>query len=264
LLPPNWREEIILEGVPLGLTLNELKQVISERESVKIADPYNEVDTDKLKVMVDLFTRDHPLLSNSKSRTSTLKEWGFGNKDVAANLFVSFRYFTYKTAVAKSSGNRFDMCPSWNPYGSVQTNQGMSAFLSCLYVIADTLGKEEKTASQFLGHLRRLLGSPPAVLVLYYLLKKKSISDAERGVLSSSLFHLFKEIVPAPKAVKDTNLFEFSRTCFGLVFSNSKETDVETEIYKAIELTDPLTFVRIQGTAKKHQTSTFQRYSFYF
>lgn len=95
-----------------------------------------------------------------------------------------------------------------------------------------------------LGYLRRICSFPPATLAFYKLSRKKKILDAEKVALSSVLFRVFRTLVPP--AIANNVVFEYSRVCFGLLYLNSNDPkNMESEIYKTVSLTCPISFGRL-------------------
>jgi len=154
-------------------------------------------------------------------------------------------HLTKKPKNSNQSTHRFELTNAWYPFQSSQTDSGMSCFLSCLYVLTNSL---DDTSKKFMGFFRRLIDFPPAILALKYLYKRANISDSYKTILSSSLFSIFKKFVPP--TLPDDKVFEYSQTCLSILFMNSKDTHLTNEEYSETNLNCPITFDRLQDPVK--------------
>ncbi|KAL0957929.1 hypothetical protein HGRIS_000110 [Hohenbuehelia grisea] len=195
--------------------------------------------------LIDLHTSSGPIVACNCTRLSEL----FPVDDESIHLSLTFyainRMYSGDQSGLRSKQNIFLVDNCWQP-STVQSNRGMVALLSSLYLLAHSVSHRGDLA------LRRVLSVfyaicrfPPAVRALGILLMNQSPSQADRAALSESLFQCLREFAstaPTAIATEQSRLFEVSRILLGHLASAmdskpSASSDPSSDVKVLEELT---------------------------
>lgn len=250
-----------IDSVSLFSTLKELKRIIAKNENIEISD----------QVAIDLHVRSFGLLFHKKTETLTLAELGFNelmfNTDDTIGLENNMLYVVFRSSAPTTSNKqewgRLDMSTSWNPFQKKQSEQGMTQFLSALYVISKYLDQNGDEANFFMGHLYTLIKFPPTILALYCLMKNKKLYAEQKAALVNGLFIAFRSIVPRQVCADDSKIFEHSLNAFGYLLNEGRKQydHVNGSVFETVSLTCPLTFAQLLDPVRITNSKKNQAYN---
>ena len=139
---------------------------------------------------------------------------------IQANSDISIEYspvFRYNDWYSLFKAERYD-------FKVDQTEEGKSVFLSTLFVLAHYITKENHDL-KVLKLIMELTVCPPLVLALAMLFDRRVISRAQRVVIVTGLYYLFRSIIPSDKCMafyaEDKNVFEFSHDCWSYLITEA-------------------------------------------
>eukprot|EP01083_Nonionella_stella_P145801 457648_1 len=208
---------------------------------------------DPIHVAFDLFNHSHQLLDHGS--LPLFEVFNFHqNEDI---LFVSPRYIFHEEAFLASFGkddakiynhdvmdgsmkSMLRLSSAWMPY-IAQTRRGMSAFLSCLFVLSRS-AKVKENKDAFLGHLRELSPTFSPFVVSMNILFTDNVNQmtaAHKSALSSGCYKLFRQMMPSA-SVSNDKVFEYSHYMFWYLLRFISEKFSKTEEFKEESLICPL------------------------
>ena len=132
---------------------------------------------------------------------------------------------------------------AWQPW-IAQSAQGMSSFLSCLYVLSNHLNHDQGKVKRVLGHFRQLSHNwAPGVHALYLLTQKRTqlFREEWKSALSNSWFSCIKELLGVQQTntiMTEAQYFEQSRIVCSFLLNEALVENALTESYSSISLTD--------------------------
>ena len=206
------------------------------------------------KLVLDLATSSHLLVSTHKTEQLSLQDWGVADGGV---VYASWRAADEGETYAKfKAGGRlatFTATRSWSP-SIEQSPRGMSMFLSALHVLTEKLSADPESAKAVVSFLAALTPFPPAIICLKLLIDKAEVTEAHQSALSQVLYTIMRNQLPA--SVKDGQVFEGSIVSFAWLFQFAKIRKVEQLEWENSSLTcqlsydrlvDPVTFTSLPG-----------------
>eukprot|EP00727_Mastigamoeba_balamuthi_P005757 m51a1_g1800 putative C-tail anchored protein (1599) ;mRNA; r:437863-444175 len=156
--------------------------------------------------------------------------------------------------------HRLQACDAYQPFQCRQTDDGLSAFLSCLYVLAEHFAAQasEGPISAFCRALDTFRPFPPAHVALRTLRGKPSqVTDTLKSALASYFWAVFRAVLPF-ESVVDGIVFEHSIECFALLLkcggpeTPSAFSEVQLQCPVSGErLTDPVAYKSTEVCSRK-------------
>ncbi|CEM00648.1 unnamed protein product [Vitrella brassicaformis CCMP3155] len=120
----------------------------------------------------------------------------------------------------------------------VQTDKGVSTLLSCLYVLSERADND--TINRLTGHLRAVVGFPPAVYAMRLILMAKhhakQMTAADKALVARTLYKLLRDLAPIEQH-PDEKLFESVRVVLLALIGRATTSDTATETYRSVPLT---------------------------
>eukprot|EP01043_Picozoa_sp_COSAG02_P056488 COSAG02_NODE_6703_length_3412_cov_2.188651_1_plen_906_part_10 len=212
------------------------------------------VESMSSKLVLDLATTSHILVSTIKSERQSLRDWGIASSSI---IYASWRAAdegeTYANFKENGHLTTFTASSAWSP-SIEQTPRGMSMFLSALHVLTETLSDDQDSANAVISFLAALAPFPPAIICFKLLIDKADVTEAHQAALSQVLYTIMRSQLPA--SVRDGQVFEGSIVSFAWLYQFAKIRKVEPvkwEDYSlACELSyerlvDPVTFPSLPG-----------------
>ena len=137
-----------------------------------------------------------------------------------------------------------------------QSPSGMSAFNSCLRVLADEEGKAERN-KKILGYLLHMTQCPPLVLALKALFEKKALNKAHKVAIHECLYQVFRAIVPTVPAMvppnsspADGSVFDHSIFCWAHLLANAGAEYTAGMVFEEVVLTCSISFQHLKDPVK--------------
>ena len=148
-------------------------------------------------------------LLEGKDDLTTLSSWGLEEGAVVQLKFRPQRKYSLWHSVFNAK-----LCKPRQE----QSEPGLSAFNSMLYVISYYVGADE-TDLKILGRIMELTACPPLVHALAALFSRRMITMAQKVAINEGLFELFRCMSPK---VTDKKVFEQSQSLWEYIYSTAQ------------------------------------------
>ncbi|GLB39236.1 hypothetical protein LshimejAT787_0603980 [Lyophyllum shimeji] len=151
-------------------------------------------------------------------------------------------------AVGVSKQSTYLLGPAWQP-STPQTNRGMAALLSSLFVLSHIISKKGiASENTVLAALYGITRFPPAVRALGLLLLNATLQPQEKAALSEALFRSLKDFAstaPVPVAINPARRFETARIFLGHILTVKATETTRFRILESFSLVCSLSQKRL-------------------
>jgi len=174
--------------------------------------------------MVDLFTDQFMIVNKDQIEPST-------------KLYGSVRNFINNIDQSNAGFESiFVYSVAWLPIVE-QTKEGMSCFLSSLYVVSSYLSKLEDKSNKVLGLIRYMTNSSPTVLAFKLLFSKRIglFKNYHKACIANGIYTIFKILIEGTN-IQENRLFEYSRYILSYLLQEATSNHALTEIYNNVEI----------------------------
>ena len=136
----------------------------------------------------------------------------------------------------------------------LQSPEGLCNFNSCLRVLANRDVDDEKCA-ELLGFFHRVTQSPPLIVALETILRKKVPSLPHRIALNECLLEVFEAFLPGDIKSCQSNgtIFEYSSWFWSHIYNSTKATDAKEGNANEVSLTCPISLQHMKEPVRHIQ-----------
>ncbi|XP_006822901.1 uncharacterized protein LOC102801018 [Saccoglossus kowalevskii] len=181
---------------------------------------------------------------------NTLEENGICDSDSIVVVLASGIYKEYGSKNAKCGADI-------EPF-TQQTETGLAAFYSVLYVVVNYVDEED--ADNIVEFVRQLSGCPPLAAALGTYFHHRNMVYPEKVALLEGMYFIFRKILPRRHIgfgmvantgiIENERVFEYSPACWAYILENSKNYEADVDDFKYVDLVCHLTYERLAEPVK--------------